>query len=699
MDQGRQMSGHARPHQERREGERLTARDAGAVLAGAWLRVRSEHQRGKAPEECLLTLICLALLDRDLCRLKWDTLREVLGDSTPDSLAQLLDERLPADDREDAADLVKVLNREDVCFDLKRKYSSSRKKSINDGRYFLNEKTRFLKEILREVSHELWGKTSALYAGLRGEDHSSYYSLIYMAHGERTAPRPPAPPVDRIRQFESELGPNREAFVESLAIATRVKVVGITHDCLVSYLSAALESKRTREKDAHAFWSKVEVVFLCDNLLDWVDDELFFRTGIGEADEERRKSAAARRRAIAVRAKHDLVRFLTAQGKPTHWQLFEYDYILPFLGALFRRDGEHDSVQIATLFPGRPTAARHFIRFFGPSAALEYYAEAFEEIVRKSTPYHRTVLTGRIQDRPEDGFILEKVEPRSLVLQASSPTTNERWIAAALVLLWQELEGERWPLLQVRTSQNATREVGRLSNISGYVQPQDCQPAVKHTRLGGEVFEAAARRELGERLEIEETDYRSLQYLRSAGYRDASRDHLYFLVFNAELLRAVEAVSSRARLARWSLDDILLVRKYQVLGEALARLENGTALRTFDAVDVLAANLTLHGEPALAEGLRSRTTPRESLAEKHATTKAEICSSASFLRTGVQGTEVIDGLAGLQYREFFSLLLPAYAQIGVRGAAERLDWVNNDPDAKASLDLLRRHYGGNSVIH
>ena len=57
------------------------------------------------------------------------------------------------------------------------------------------------------------------------------------------------------------------------------------------------------------------------------------------------------------------------------------------------------------------------------------------------------------------------------------------------------------------------------------------------------------------------------------------------------------------------------------------------------------------------------------------------------------GREVqIPGLSGLQYREFFTMLLPLYEQFGVPGAAEQLRAIHDDEPRRQALDQLSAMY-------
>jgi hypothetical protein len=50
------------------------------------------------------------------------------------------------------------------------------------------------------------------------------------------------------------------------------------------------------------------------------------------------------------------------------------------------------------------------------------------------------------------------------------------------------------------------------------------------------------------------------------------------------------------------------------------------------------------------------------------------------------------GLSGLHYREFFTILLPLYARLGVPGAAEHLAQVTSDERSAAAISELAELY-------
>ena len=56
------------------------------------------------------------------------------------------------------------------------------------------------------------------------------------------------------------------------------------------------------------------------------------------------------------------------------------------------------------------------------------------------------------------------------------------------------------------------------------------------------------------------------------------------------------------------------------------------------------------------------------------------------------------GLSGLQYREFFSLLLPYYAAVGVPGAADHLRRIDDEEEMQQAVARLGELYHDEGVM-
>ncbi|MGH3276268.1 MAG: hypothetical protein ACRDNZ_18320, partial [Streptosporangiaceae bacterium] len=65
---------------------------------------------------------------------------------------------------------------------------------------------------------------------------------------------------------------------------------------------------------------------------------------------------------------------------------------------------------------------------------------------------------------------------------------------------------------------------------------------------------------------------------------------------------------------------------------------------------------------------------------------------------GLEREAVVMGLSGLQYREFFSLLLPFYAHVGVPGAVDHLQLINGDESTRLAVIRLAEPYHDESVM-
>ena len=167
---------------------------------------------------------------------------------------------------------------------------------------------------------------------------------------------------------KSQDGTNLRQFLYRLARATNVTIVGITHQHLASYLQTALNEKRQVHPDS--FWFSLRIVFLHSDMLAHVKDELSDRR-------KRLRNAEDGRNAIRD--------FCNAIPRP-ETSIFEFNGLLPFIGALFEMEGGEHIVQVATLRPGFSTSRHLFMEFSSLNAPNEvaYYRAAFDEVVNRS---------------------------------------------------------------------------------------------------------------------------------------------------------------------------------------------------------------------------------------------------------------------------------------------------------------------------
>jgi hypothetical protein len=467
------------------------------------------------------------------------------------------------------------------------------------------------------------------------------------------------------------LGTNQAEFENCLARASRVTVVGVTHQNLIEVLRRALER---RAQEHHEPWSELRIVFLDKQLLGFVFDERSEKDMPGVIAQERAR--------MADNVQRKLRRFLEHRLGMLRWSMHEYPYILPFVGAFFELPDGQKVAQVASLPPGRPGGADALYLEFnsfvlpGETAHFEY---SFAKIIAISQICDEMVLVGRPQG---DGFLVRGCRARAETLTGKLMGQGES-TAAIIALLWQRgPDGAAQPLLRVRTSENSGRELGQLSNLSGYVNVHDAgrsDPGTREEILSEMAQQRAVNREIGEELNLRERCWSDPVPVGSARYHfaDALRESFMFFLYSVELNCGVEdlPIPAGARLTRWSLADLVELRRQQVLrltADALSATLSPEQLR--QAVMVAGLNLRLHDEDALAhdldEALASQTR-RTALVERLQERLREARRKAPFVYTIGNKDHFILGLAALQYREFFSKLIPAYAarHVGVPGAA------------------------------
>jgi hypothetical protein len=201
----------------------------------------------------------------------------------------------------------------------------------------------------------------------------------------------------------TKIGSDVDTFIDRLADASRVTIVGITHYHLADYLEEALARKLQRNRAP--FWVDIKVVFLHESMLHAVRDEL----GREFAHE---RDALARRRKMAKQGSSAVQRFFLRSDHHNAWQLLEYEAMLPFVGTYFEQSAGEQLVQIAMSRPGFATKDYLFLEFSSLTAPIELncYADTFAEIVRGGKRSEEIILTG---DPVRNGpFRLRKAVPR-----------------------------------------------------------------------------------------------------------------------------------------------------------------------------------------------------------------------------------------------------------------------------------------------
>lgn len=494
-------------------------------------------------------------------------------------------------------------------------------------------------------------------------------------------------------------GTNKEQFIKCLTSATKITIVGMTHSNLVKYLEEALEQKRKKE-GRRAFWNSLNIIFLSECILEHVNDELLTTFPTSE-------SAIFERIRDSGRSKRVISHFLLRQNVPTRWRLYEYNYMLPFVGAMFHSNEGNRIVQVATLRSGY--SASEFLYYeFSDSLhdGLSYYEAAFEDIIAHSEEHNEIVLIGNPSSHKEDEFVVNHTRFRRGVFKEGGDT--ELWVACVTILLWvREKSGEIKPLVQIRTSENASRELDKLSNISGYINAQDCGYNDLNMEDEYQIQESdylrAVQRELKDELGVDKRNVKELKLLKKIEFYYPDKENLFFYVCQARLTKDAHV---RAQLQPRTFKFMCDVRKYQVMSFACKLLERvGSSHQPLDrTAQIIAYNLILHDEKEFAakvlDAVRSMSKKDSSkIVEEMATWQKRNEKHYSPLchnQNTSTGRPKILGWAELQYREFFSSLVPAYAELGVEGALDCLHEL--ETKKKDVLAQLIRHYRSYSSI-
>jgi hypothetical protein len=477
---------------------------------------------------------------------------------------------------------------------------------------------------------------------------------------------------------------DRFQFIRVLADAINVTIVGITNENLADFLDVALELKRNRLGPA-AFWESLRIVFLREDLLDLVNDEAQ-RPRAQETFRERRLRAKAGKRAV--------VSFLIRQDHPEKWSLHEYEYFLPFLGVLFGMADGTNLVQITMARPRQSVSAALYFELVDP--ADQYFTNAFRDVIADSKEENEVILVGT----PDDGagFHVTGATFRRGALREGQNVRE--WLPSVVIVAWTVRNGMSIPLLQVRTEENATHYIHHLSHIGGYVNESDLTlpdgggpwPTESAIILPETATRNAARRELHEQMNLIIRDHQ-LRLFRTCRFYNYDRENLFFYLYTLQVPNTHRfPVGSQVR--TWRIEDLLRLHEYQVLckAEQLLRLDEPSATQRAQGARILALQLTLHGQYELGDRLvRAARRPAGALAD---TLSRMAARRVVQLRLPDRGTMTsLEGLAEIHYREFFSIFIPLYAQVGVPDAASLLDQLESSDGARNALAKLSDEYG------
>ena len=477
---------------------------------------------------------------------------------------------------------------------------------------------------------------------------------------------------------------DREHFIQLLADAVNVTIIGITNERLTPMLQEALRRKRASGR-TDAFWGSLRVVFLGKDLLATVNDDREEFNDSREALRQRLQGAVGARRWVWV--------FLR-RTHSTRWTLYEFPYLPTLTGALFDfGDQRKKIVHLLMKRPRRPTADHLYVEL--EDLEDQYFTALFEDIIRHSVPINMIVPVGVPTDST---FRCTGVRLLSNVLRDGSEAND--WLPMILVVTSQRRDGHKEPILQLRTEDNSDRELNRLSHISGHIIRDDLllppglaladAPTTFH--LGHDIPMRAAQRLVQE---VTGDDPASaLRPMATGSYLYPDKEHLFFFILALDLQEGVQ-LPRRAEMHSFPLPELLAIRANQVLRSA-ARLclTTGVSERAWAAaIEVVTLNLSLHDHDELGEQMRSLSSRQTKALAAIAADIRQLVTERTTPSWASASREVpLMGLAGWQYREFFSVLLPLYAEVGIDGARDLLIAVGADERKRAALSRLAEIY-------
>lgn len=465
---------------------------------------------------------------------------------------------------------------------------------------------------------------------------------------------------------------NGEHFITLLSQAVNVTIVGFTNETLAPMLKTALDRKRAAMLMPDGFWDSMRIVFLSADLINSVN---------GEPEDPESDEVLQRRRA-AIHGRRTVDFFLRSLPV-TRWAIYDSPYYPPFTGTLFEMSSGKRIVQLIVRRPQQGNSGQLYLEL--EDTRGHYFSQAFEEVVHGSVDSNKMVPVG-FPVQPQR-FRVSSARRRQDVLRDGSQATG--WLALVLVITWRARDGQAEPLLQLRTKMNAIRELDRLTHLPDYITQNDSGRPVPEFGLQDEVPMAIARR----RVEIEagEGEPGDLDPLGTCEYLHPDKENLFFFIYGCPLPEGFQ-LWRQAEIYSVPVRELMVIREIQALSKAqevCGSLPARRRARTA-ALEIAASNLILHGHADIAQALTTATRAADFsdvgavLREREGRTRQNLARSDLAVET--------KGLSGLQYREFFSIVLPYYERVGVPGAASELTIVNHDDVKRTAVTRLTKLY-------
>lgn len=506
---------------------------------------------------------------------------------------------------------------------------------------------------------------------------------------ERAGLNTPTPPTNdlafapEVQQQVATTGyiDNGEHFITLLSQAENITIIGFTNESLASMLRIALARKRAAMIRPDDCWSSVRVVFLADDLLDRVSDQRGYPDPV-EARLLRRRLAVFGRRTVRV--------FLRGLPGRTTWTIYDSPYFPPLIGTLFEMPDGRRIVQVLVRRRQRSASDHLFLQLDDTQG--HYFSKVFDEIVDNSLDDNKVVPAGVVVG---ERFRATSTRYRRSVLVDTSGARG--WLAMVLVITWRRRDGRAEPLLQLRSQLNATRELGRLTHLAGHImQDKPVEPGMEFG-LDDEIPMAAARNRV--LMETGEVEAGEIRPLATGRYLHPDKEHLFFFAYGCQLPEDLQ-FWDQAEMSSPSVSELVAIRQNQVLRKALALCRVSSLPRQVRAAafEIAALNLTVHGYGELAQKLTAAAAARTADVGSIAAELAQLEEDTRQSWAGYEGEAELVGLSGLQFREFFTILLRFYERVGVPGAAEHLMLVRDDEAKRNAVERLAELYRDERIM-
>jgi hypothetical protein len=378
--------------------------------------------------------------------------------------------------------------------------------------------------------------------------------------------------------------------------------------------------------------------------------------------------------------------------------MHECPYLPVLNGSLLEFESGAKVVRLLIRRSRRPSAEHIFVEF---EDVGDKFGAVFEDIIRDCVGANMIVPVGFPADST---FHYRGARNQVNVLEDGSGADG--WLPMVLVITPRRGGDQVEAMLQLRTSANSARELSRLSHLAGHILQDDrlrpggrtlVTPPVSFS-LTDEIPLAAAQRVVQE---VSADDLsEAIRPVTTGRYLYPDKEHLCFFIFVLDLPEGIQ-LPRRAEMRGFAVSELAAVRESQVLRSAaeLCRVTEASVRAWSAAAEIVALNLSLHDHFDLGQhllGMANRSSGERAAVADGVERQLTARTMPSLAEPG-HDIHVV-GLAGWQHREFYSVLLRLYADIGITGAREMLNAIDHDKRKSAAIKRLAELYSDEGTV-